>query len=368
VSSAVAERVVEMGQLVGGRFRVEGTVGEGGMAHVYAARDVETGREVALKLLKPGALKSSEIVSRFEREAEALSRLDHPAVVKLVARGFTETGQLYLAMERLEGETLRSRLDRGPLTLEELAPLVAGAAVGLEAAHAAGILHRDLKPENVFLAKSSRGGEQVKLLDFGISKLQDLERLTRTGQVIGTPRYMAPEQLEAKRELDERVDVYALGVILYEALAFARPFAAKTPSDLVVSILMGRRTPLEAHRPDLPREVIEVVERAFERDPAARPRTPIELAHEIMALLPASPSSEEALAHTTRILRGESSEYFTTHGSIARPGVREGQLAEGEPSEDDFVVPGLEPGFPWFWTAVAFAVGGALAYALLSLV
>src|SRR5690606_11808277 len=126
--------------------------------------------------------------------------------------------------------------DRGPLSLEEVVPLVAGAAVGLEAAHAAGILHRDLKPEYIFLAHSPRGGEQVKLLDFGISKLRDLERLTRTGQVIGTPRYMAPEQLEAKVDLDQRVDVYALGVILYEALAFARPFTAKTPSDLVIAI------------------------------------------------------------------------------------------------------------------------------------
>jgi eukaryotic-like serine/threonine-protein kinase len=365
-SGAVAERAVELGQLVGGRFRVEGSVGEGGMAHVYAARDVETGREVALKLLKPGALKSAEIVSRFEREAEALSRLDHPAVVKLLARGFTESGQLYLAMERLDGETLRARLDRGPLSVEELAPIVAGAAVGLKAAHDAGILHRDLKPENVFLAKSPRGGEQVKLLDFGISKLHDLERLTRTGQVIGTPRYMAPEQLEAKRDLDERVDVYALGVILYEALAFARPFAAKAPSDLVVSILTGRRTPLESHRPDLPRTVVEVVERAFARDREMRPGTPIELAHEIMAALPETPSSREARVDTTRILRGESSEYFSTHGSMAAR--RPPRVADGEHTDDDFVIPGLEPGFPWFWTIFAFAVGGGVAYALLSLV
>ncbi|NLY94179.1 MAG: serine/threonine protein kinase [Myxococcales bacterium] len=359
MTHALAERAVELGQLVGGRFRVEGTLGEGGMAHVYAARDERDGTEVALKLLKPGALASAEIVSRFEREAEALSRLDHPAVVKLVARGFTDSGQLYLAMERLVGETLRARLDRGPLSLEELAPIVAGVAVGLEAAHAAGILHRDLKPENVFLAKSPRGGEQVKILDFGISKLHDQERLTRTGQVIGTPRYMAPEQLEAKRDLDGRVDVYALGVILYEALAFARPFAAKNPSDLVISILMGRRTPLAEHRPDLPREVVEVVERAFARDRDERFRTPLELAQAVTALLPGA-SSGAAKVTTERILRGEEVE------SIAPlPSETADELGR---TDDDLVVPGLEPGFPWFWTAVAFAVGGALAYALLSLV
>ena len=141
-------------------------------------------------------------------------------------------------------------LDAAEQTRQELAPIVAGACGGLSAAHDAGIVHRDLKPDNLFLAETTQG-MQVKLLDFGISKVTGSDKLTHTGEVLGTPRYMAPEQLSAERDLDGRTDVYALGVILYEALAGSPPFVASTPTDLIIAILHGKSAPLRSFRPDL---------------------------------------------------------------------------------------------------------------------
>jgi serine/threonine-protein kinase len=198
-------------------------------------------------------------------------------------------------MELLEGETLGELMRRdGALRVQALLPIVTGTCAGLSAAHARGIVHRDLKPDNVFLAKTdgegdsegeadtrsrSRGGEvQVKLLDFGIAKVVGKERLTQTGAIVGTPRYMAPEQLAAERDLDARTDVYALGVILYEALAGKPPFLSSSPSELVVDILHGKHAPLRSYRPDLPTEVEAVVSRAMARAKEARYASATELA------------------------------------------------------------------------------------------
>jgi serine/threonine-protein kinase len=175
-----------------------------------------------------------------------------------------------------------------------LAPVVTGAAAGLAAAHAKGVIHRDLKPDNIFLAEGVFGAPmQVKLLDFGISKVIGFDKITRTGQVLGTPRYMAPEQLMADRDMDARVDVYCLGVILYEALAGQPPFMATEPSALIVSILNGSATPLRALRPDLSVEAEAFVARAMARSPEARHASAPELAAAFLEL-PECARSQEA--------------------------------------------------------------------------
>lgn len=247
------------GTLIAERFRIESLLGEGGMADVYATHDQETKKPIALKLLKPEFAANEEAVFRFKREAEVLRNLNHRAVVSLETFGTLPDGRIFIAMELLEGETLGELVRRKKvLSPHELAPVITGACAGLAAAHKQGIVHRDLKPDNIFLA--SEGNEiQVKLLDFGISKVYGSGKLTQTGEVLGTPRYMAPEQLAAERDLDGRTDVYALGVIAYEALAGTPPFVGNTATDLIVSIIQGKYSPLRSHVPDISAELEEAV-------------------------------------------------------------------------------------------------------------
>jgi serine/threonine-protein kinase len=166
---------------------------------------------------------------------------------------------------------------RGKLAPAELARIVAGTCAGLAAAHGKNIVHRDLKPDNIFLVRLPDGGEQVKLLDFGIAKVANEKKLTQTGEILGTPRYMAPEQLAAEHDLDGRTDVYALGVILFEALAGKPPYLSTNPTDLIVSILHGKHAPLRSYRPDVTPEIEAVVARAMARAREARYATAVEL-------------------------------------------------------------------------------------------
>jgi serine/threonine-protein kinase len=274
------------------------------MATVYRALDVATQRHIALKVLKRELSTIPEASTRFRREGELLLKLDHPGLVRIETFGTTEGGQLFLAMELLDGETLGARLKRlGRLEARDLGPVVAGICAALAFAHARGVIHRDLKPENVFLALLPCGDERVKVLDFGISKVFGAERLTQTGELLGTPRYMAPEQLSADHDLDARVDIYALGVMLYECLTGTAPFAGRTPSDLIVSILHGRAAPLRSVRPDVAPEVEGVVARAMARAREARFSTPEELASAFLGALgrPSGPGGLRAGAPTVAL-------------------------------------------------------------------
>jgi len=317
-------------EVLAGRFRVEAELGEGGMARVYRATDLLTGKPMALKLLRAGVACEEEAVERLRREGEVLTRLDHPAVVHIETFGVLEDGRLFLAMELLEGETLGARMRRGPMDAAALCPVVTGAAAGLAAAHAMGVVHRDLKPDNMFLCARGPGEpEQVKLLDFGISKVVDYERLTRTGQILGTPRYMAPEQLAADHDLDLRVDLYALGVILYEALAGHLPFIAATPSDFIIAVLHGKVVPLRSYRADVPPELEAIVLRAMARDPQARYGSAYELAEAFVDIArPRTSSPKLRPGQRTKVV-----------GSFAP-----GELPDAEPEPVGKVGSGLRPG------------------------
>jgi hypothetical protein len=264
---AMAE--ANLGTVVAGRYRLEQLLGVGGMAEVYRAEDLTSERRVAVKILRADIATNPEAVARIKREGELLIELRNPAIVAVETWGQLDDGTVYLVMELLEGETLGERMRRGVAEPAELGPIVAGTCAGLHAAHTRGIVHRDLKPDNVFLCPTEHG-LQVKLLDFGISKFYGRERLTQTGEVLGTPRYMSPEQLGSEKEIDLRVDIYALGVILYEALAGKPPFLAATPTDLIVAILHGKTAPLRSARPDVPPGVESVVMRAISKVRAAR--------------------------------------------------------------------------------------------------
>ncbi len=299
MASERTELELEPGTIVAGRYRIESPLGEGGMARVYRAVDLDNHDSVALKVLKANLAADQQAVERFLREGEILEHLKHPVIVSIRGTGGVGEGSIYIAMELLEGETLGARMVRGRLDPDELTPVITGVAVGLHAAHEAGVIHRDLKPDNIFLTYPRWGGPlQVKIMDFGISKLAGSDRITHTGQILGTPRYMAPEQLMADRDLDQRVDVYALGAILYQALSGRPPFAADRPTQLVMAILKGDLIPLSAYRPDLPQDISDVVMRAMALDRNERFGDALQLANAwIDALKPYRP-------HRTAITEG----------------------------------------------------------------
>lgn len=269
------QRRPELGTCLAGKYEVERLLGEGSMGAVYAARNLTTGKNVAIKWLIAERETDYALVDRFRREARAAGRIDHPNVVTIFDVG-THDRAVFLVMEMLHGEPLSDILMRGRLEPEETVGLMVPVMRGVAAAHAAGVVHRDLKPENVFVCRAPDGSlREPKVLDFGISKLvgdaaQDELRATRTGVVVGTPTYMSPEQIAGADGIDSRIDVYALGVMLYEMLAGRPPFIAGTYTALVVQIATATPPDLRELRPDIDPELVTVIEKAMARDRDAR--------------------------------------------------------------------------------------------------
>ena len=254
------------------RFEIGDQAGAGGMGIVYRATDRESGGEVALKVLRgPGA--SAE---RFEREAAILERLDHPAIVDYVAHGITDEGEPWLAMEWLEGVSLSDRLraEAAPLTIGEVLGCAVAVTGGLVAAHSAGIIHRDLKPSNLFLV----GGriESPKILDFGVARLRSGDgaaELTQTGQAIGTPGYMAPEQIRGAKDADARADLFSLGCVIYRMLTERPAFEGDDVLSVIAKLALTPPTPLEELVPRAPRALATLVHRLMAKSPEERPGT-----------------------------------------------------------------------------------------------
>ncbi|HTV25490.1 MAG TPA: serine/threonine-protein kinase [Polyangiaceae bacterium] len=234
---------VGAGVTLGSRYQLISEIGGGGMGSVWSAKRIDLDAIVAVKLMKGDVPPKTEALERFRREAKAAAALRGPHVVQILDYGVDEaSGVPFIAMELLEGESLRQRLDAAKrLTPAQTASIITQAARGLSRAHAAGIIHRDLKPENVFLV-ANEDTELVKLLDFGIAKaeLHSGQFSTATGTVIGTPHYMSPEQLEPSRRVDYRTDIWSLGIIAAECLIGQRPFDADTLQELAMKICLGR--------------------------------------------------------------------------------------------------------------------------------
>ncbi len=268
-------RAIDAGHVVQGRYRLISLLGEGGMGEVWRAQHVQLGSDVAVKLLRPEALTESG-VARFDREARLTGAIRHRNVVGVQDHG-NDKGIPFIVMEYLHGENLGDRLKRAPqLPLDELIQYALGALAGLSAVHAVGIIHRDLKPANIFLAEDA-DGIVPKVLDFGISRAssaisrdQSEVSLTQTHQVLGTPYYMSPEQVRSAKALDARSDIFSMGVILYEALAGRRPFEGPNAAAVIASIMVDAPPPLPSLRPDLPPQLVSVIDRALARDPDSR--------------------------------------------------------------------------------------------------
>ncbi len=256
-----------------GRYRVLSHLGSGGIGEVWLARDMELSREVALKFLSPELAGDSDQTRRFRREARAASSLNHPNLVTIFDIGEFE-GKQFIAQEYVPGKTVREILAAGPFSTDAAAQVAAQIAGGLQAAHAAGVVHRDIKPENVMI----RPDGVVKVLDFGIARLLEdataanqkpATGLTRTGIIVGTARYMSPEQARGL-PVDGRSDIFSLGVVLYEMLTGAAPFVGATPSDILAAILTHEPSPLSRNSRNVPNAFERVVRRCLAKDPAAR--------------------------------------------------------------------------------------------------
>lgn len=255
-----------IGRLLAGRFQLEALAGSGGMGAVYRARDLLNDRMVAIKLLQSGAGPAD---GRFAQEASLLSTLQHPGIVRYVAHGVTPEGHNFLAMEWLEGEDLAARLRRGPLPLSAAVTLLRRVAEALAVAHARGVVHRDLKPGNLFLRRGQI--ERVTLLDFGIAHHSEARAaLTRTGVVIGTPEYMAPEQARGQREISPAADIFSLGCVIYECVTGRPPFLADHIAATLAKILFEEARPARALRPDVPDELDVLLSQMLAKSPQSR--------------------------------------------------------------------------------------------------
>jgi eukaryotic-like serine/threonine-protein kinase len=286
------------GTVLAGKYRVERVLGEGGMGYVLGARNIALDEPVAIKILKSDAVSSAEAVARFFREARAAVRMKGEHVAKVLDVGELEDGTPYMLMELLEGSDLQAVVDRGGvLPTETAVDYVLQACEALAEAHALGIVHRDIKPSNLFLTVGVDGSPCIKVLDFGISKATsaiDATRpdfgLTETQTVMGSPQYMAPEQMRSSRRVDARTDIWALGTIMHELLTGVPPFVATSMPELFAMILQDPAPSLRVRRPGIPAELDAIVHRCLEKLPDARPGS----VHELARML--SPFASEASA------------------------------------------------------------------------
>jgi serine/threonine protein kinase len=320
--------VVQPGEVLSGKFRIERVLGVGGMGVVVAATHLQLGQLVALKFLLPAAMLYPENVQRFEREARAAVRLRSDHVAKVTDVGRLDDGAPYMVMEFLEGQDL-DRLIRtgGRLAIQTAVDYVLQAAEAIAEAHALGIVHRDLKPKNLFLTQRLNGEALIKVLDFGVSKMVgdgDLS-LTATTQVLGSPSYMSPEQLRASRDVDQRTDIWALGAILYELLTGTVPFPAATLTQLTAMVISEPPRPLESLRDDVPSELRAIVMKCLEKPVENRFHTVADLAAALAQF--ASPSS--AMLATQRMSGGLGTSSSSRLSAVAAPQERPSFRAPG---------------------------------------
>jgi eukaryotic-like serine/threonine-protein kinase len=279
--------------ILNGQFQILQKIGSGGMGSVYKALQPAMNRMVAVKILHPKLANRKDLVSRFRREARAMSHLTHPNTVKVYLYGELEDGSLYIVMEYLEGKNLNQTVrSEGPMTIERGLPILIQACHALDEAHTQGIIHRDLKPENIFVTNVGGMKDFAKVLDFGLAKVTEREMrpgsiiLTQEGMVFGTPEFMSPEQAQGKT-LTAGSDIYSLAVILYEVLTGKLPFEAKNPMEYIQLHVTAKPKPINERVPGktFPPLLWTVLSKAMEKKPEDRYTSAAEFAHALQAVL-----------------------------------------------------------------------------------
>ena len=271
------------GQVLDTGYQVLKKLGEGGMSYVYLAREVATGKEVAIKVLAPKLATDRSSVERLRREAGLAMRLDHPNVCRIMRLGESEDGLIYLVMPFLPGELLSDReVKGGPMELAKGIDVLRQVCAGLHHAHELQIVHRDLKPENIMLVLEDGGHDRAVVMDFGLAKERRADpaiaKLTATGIILGTPEFMSPEQIRGK-PLDGRSDIYALGIVGFEMFTGKLPFRGRNAQEMMIARLRDQPVQLRQLRPDLSEKLERALGRALAANPDARYATALEFAH-----------------------------------------------------------------------------------------
>jgi serine/threonine-protein kinase len=279
-----------IGRNLGKNYRVVEPIGAGGMGIVYLVEHTKLKKRFAAKVLNSELAMNAEACARFEVEAHAVSQLDHDNIINVIDYGTSEEGLVFLVMEYLKGRTLQTRMDQAPLSREELLGVMLQICHALGCAHEAGIVHRDMKPDNIFLNERMRGRPPlVKVLDFGISKARDVSlrdgRITKQGQVLGSPEYMSPEAARGD-EVDSRADIYAVGIMLYELVTGTVPFRSENYLKVLQKHISEKPVPPRQLVPDLPEALEKLILRALAKHPDGRQQTTEELENELLAALP----------------------------------------------------------------------------------
>ena len=289
-----------LGQILSGRYRIIRKIGEGGMGIVYEAEHVVIEKRVGLKVLREDFSSRQDVVERFRQEAKSASRIGHEHIIDISDFGETPAGASFFVMELLNGQDLAHELEKkGALSPRRTIGICLQCARALGAAHSKGIVHRDMKPENIFMVNRDTGEDFVKIVDFGIAKMSDIEtdgqpgrKLTKTGMIFGTPEYMSPEQASGKK-LDHRVDIYAMGVIMYELLTGRVPFVGDTFMGILTQHMFETPQPLLVQNPNanVPPDLERIVFKALAKDADQRYQSMEELIADLMAAQNRAPSS-----------------------------------------------------------------------------
>ena len=284
-------------KLVGGRYEIVRKIAEGGMGEVFEARHHMTKKTIALKVLFPHIGKNESSRQRFLREVSAPAQIGHDGIVDVLDSGVDTDGSLFVAMEMLQGDTVREWLDRGGHDRDAILDLFDRVFDPLAAAHSRGIVHRDLKPENVFLHETGKGTAVVKILDFGIARDLDTsqDNVTKTGIAMGTPHYMAPEQAMSAKGVTAAADIWALGAMMFEALTGRTPFDGETPSAIVVHACTQPHPPVRQLVPDLDPRIADLVDRCLAKEPSQRPPDAGALQRELRAARPGRSAPSAAM-------------------------------------------------------------------------
>jgi serine/threonine protein kinase len=307
-----------IGAVLAGTYRLVRVLGKGGMGRLYEAEHARLGRRFAVKVLHESHADKADAARRFEREAQALARIRSDHVLDVVDVLRTPDSRTAIVTTLLEGEDLQARLERcGRLPAREAIEIARQICRGLSAAHAVNVIHRDLKPSNLFLTATADGTLSVKILDFGVAKLGGESDVTRTGVVLGTPAYMAPEQARGSSKADARSDVYAVGAVLYRALTGRMPYDEKDAAATLAQLLHDAPKRPRAIQPDIPLALETIVQRAMARDPDERPASALEL-EAMLGGISGEPSRPEAAL--SRRGQRDVDTLVLANGSVARAG------------------------------------------------